>query len=101
MFHCAHDLGIKTAAMLHFVASSPGFTLANDATYYGLESDILTEPHRIERGFMAVPEGPGLGAISRVRCSPDMTNLPNASKLASCEETIPPLISEAQAARYS
>jgi len=61
VFHCAHDLGIKTAAMLHFVASSPGFTLANDCTYYGLESDILTEPHRIESGFMAVPEGPGLG----------------------------------------
>jgi L-alanine-DL-glutamate epimerase-like enolase superfamily enzyme len=61
VFHCAHDLGLKTAAMLHVVASSPGFTLANDCTYYGLEDDILTEPHRIERGFMTVPEGPGLG----------------------------------------
>jgi L-Ala-D/L-Glu epimerase / N-acetyl-D-glutamate racemase len=61
VFHCAHDLGLKTAAMLHVVASSPGFTLANDCTYYGLEDDIITSPHRIERGFMAVPEGPGLG----------------------------------------
>jgi L-alanine-DL-glutamate epimerase-like enolase superfamily enzyme len=61
VFHCAHDLGLKTAAMLHVVASSPGFTLANDCTYYGLEDDILTAPHRIERGFMDVPEGPGLG----------------------------------------
>jgi L-alanine-DL-glutamate epimerase-like enolase superfamily enzyme len=26
-----------------------------------LEDDILTEPHRIERGFMALPDGPGLG----------------------------------------
>jgi len=26
VFHCAHDLGLKTAAMLHVVASSPGFT---------------------------------------------------------------------------
>jgi L-alanine-DL-glutamate epimerase-like enolase superfamily enzyme len=61
VFHCAHDLGLKTAAMLHVVASSPGFTLANDCTYYGLEDDILTTPHRIERGYMTVPESPGLG----------------------------------------
>jgi L-alanine-DL-glutamate epimerase-like enolase superfamily enzyme len=61
VFHCAHDLGLKTAAMLHVVASSPGFTLANDCTYYGLADDVITPPHRIERGFMAVPEGPGLG----------------------------------------
>jgi L-alanine-DL-glutamate epimerase-like enolase superfamily enzyme len=61
VFHCAHDLGLKTAAMLHVVASTPNFPLANDCTYYGLEDDIIAEPHRIERGFMAVPEGPGLG----------------------------------------
>lgn len=61
VFHCAHDLGLKTAAMLHVVASSPGFTLANDCTYYGLEDDVITPLHRIERGCMEVPEGPGLG----------------------------------------
>jgi L-alanine-DL-glutamate epimerase-like enolase superfamily enzyme len=61
VFHCAHDLGLKTAAMLHVVASSPGFTLANDCTYYGLEDDIISPLHRIERGHMEVPEGPGLG----------------------------------------
>jgi L-alanine-DL-glutamate epimerase-like enolase superfamily enzyme len=61
VFHCAHDLGLKTAAMLHVVASSPGFTLANDCTYYGLEDDIITPLHRIERGHMEVPEAPGLG----------------------------------------
>jgi L-alanine-DL-glutamate epimerase-like enolase superfamily enzyme len=61
VFHCAHDLGLKTAAMLHVAASSPGFTLANDCTYYGLEDDIITSVHRIERGFMSVPERPGLG----------------------------------------
>jgi L-alanine-DL-glutamate epimerase-like enolase superfamily enzyme len=63
VFHCAHDLGLKTAAMLHVVASLPGFTLANDCTYYGLEDDIITPLHRIERGFMEVPEGPGLGVM--------------------------------------
>jgi L-alanine-DL-glutamate epimerase-like enolase superfamily enzyme len=61
VFHCAHDLGLKTAAMLHVVASSPNFTLANDCTYYGLEDDIITPLHVIERGYMTVPEGPGLG----------------------------------------
>ena len=37
------------------------FTLANDCTYYGLEDDIISPLHRIEGGFMEVPEGPGLG----------------------------------------
>jgi L-alanine-DL-glutamate epimerase-like enolase superfamily enzyme len=63
VFHCAHDLGIKTAAMLHVVAATPNFPLANDCTYYGLEADIITEPHRIENGFMPVPQGPGLGVV--------------------------------------
>src|SRR5262249_39840744 len=61
IFHCSHDLGLKTAAMLHVVASTPGFSLANDCTYYGLEDDIIAPLHRIEHGFMPVPEGPGLG----------------------------------------
>jgi L-alanine-DL-glutamate epimerase-like enolase superfamily enzyme len=61
VFHCAHDLGLKTAAMLHVVASTPNFPLANDCTYYGLEDDIIAPLHRIERGHMPVPEGPGLG----------------------------------------
>jgi L-alanine-DL-glutamate epimerase-like enolase superfamily enzyme len=61
VFHCSHDLGLKTAAMLHVVASTPNFPLANDCTYYGLEDDIITPLHRIERGHMPVPEGPGLG----------------------------------------
>jgi L-alanine-DL-glutamate epimerase-like enolase superfamily enzyme len=61
VFHCAHDLGLKTAAMLHVVASSPGFPLANDCTYYGLADDIIQPLHRIEQGYLNVPEGPGLG----------------------------------------
>ena len=61
VFHCAHDLGLKTAAMLHVVASTPNFTLANDCTYYGLEDDIIAPLHVIERGRMAVPEAPGWG----------------------------------------
>jgi L-alanine-DL-glutamate epimerase-like enolase superfamily enzyme len=63
VFHCAHDLGLKTAAMLQVVASTPAFTLANDCTYYGLQDDIITSPHVIEKGHMKVPEGPGLGVM--------------------------------------
>src|SRR5262245_52970917 len=59
--HCAHDLGPKTAAMLHLAASTPNFPLANDCTYYGLIEDILARPLEIRGGRMAVPEGPGLG----------------------------------------
>jgi L-alanine-DL-glutamate epimerase-like enolase superfamily enzyme len=61
VMHCAHDVGPKTAAMLHLVASTPNFPLANDCTYYGLEDDILSELFEIRGGRMAVPEGAGLG----------------------------------------
>jgi L-alanine-DL-glutamate epimerase-like enolase superfamily enzyme len=61
IMHCGHDLGPKTAAMLHVAASCPAYSLANDTTYYGLEDDIITEPFRIEAGTIAVPDRPGLG----------------------------------------
>lgn len=61
IFHCAHDFGLKTAAMLHVAASSPNMPLANDSTYYALESDILTQPFQITNGSMRVPAAPGLG----------------------------------------
>jgi L-Ala-D/L-Glu epimerase len=59
--HCAHDLGPKTAAMLHLAASTPNFPLANDCTYYGLVDDVITHPFEIHRGRLPVPELPGLG----------------------------------------
>ena len=52
--HCSHDLGPKTAA-------TPIFSLANDCTYYGLEDDVITESFQIEKGYMRVPDEPGLG----------------------------------------
>lgn len=62
IMHCGHDLGPKTAAMLHVAASQPAYGLANDSTYYGLVDDVTCEPFRIERGTIAVPTAPGLGA---------------------------------------
>jgi len=61
VFHCAHDFGIKTAAMLHVCAATKNFSLASDCTYYGLVEDILVTPHPIVRGRMPVPHRPGLG----------------------------------------
>ena len=61
IMHCGHDLGPKTAAMVHIAASCPSYTLANDSTYFGLEDDILTEMLEIKNGRIAVPELPGLG----------------------------------------
>lgn len=70
VMHCAHDFGLKTAAMLHLVASTPNFALANDCTYYGLEDDIIDRPFQIEKGQLSVPEAPGLGVeidVDKVR----------------------------------
>jgi L-Ala-D/L-Glu epimerase len=61
IMHCGHDLGPKTAAMLHIAAACPAYSLANDSTYYGLEDDITVEPFQIVGGRIAVPDKPGLG----------------------------------------
>src|SRR5205085_4199864 len=61
IMHCGHDLGPKTAAMLHVAAACPAYSLANDTTYYGLEDDVITERFSIQRGTIAVPTKPGLG----------------------------------------
>jgi len=63
IMHCGHDLGPKTAAMLHVAAACPAYSLANDSTYYGLVDDIITEPFTITRGRIAVPTQPGLGIV--------------------------------------
>jgi len=71
--HCAFDLGIRTAAILHAVSGIPGFPLPPDSTYYGWEEDILADPLTIDDGALSVPDRPGLGievdpdAIERYR----------------------------------
>jgi len=59
--HCAFDLGVRTAAILHAVAGIPGFSLPPDTVYYAWESDVLAEPLTVEDGSIAVPDAPGLG----------------------------------------
>lgn len=61
IMHCGHDLGPKTAAMLHIAGACPSYSLANDSTYYGLEDDILQERLKVKNGRIDVPAGPGFG----------------------------------------
>ena len=61
VMHCGHDMGPKTAAMVHVAAAGPAYSLANDSTYYGLVEDICVEPLPIVRGRIRVPTKPGLG----------------------------------------
>ncbi|WP_248906472.1 mandelate racemase/muconate lactonizing enzyme family protein [Halocatena marina] len=59
--HCGFDLGIKTAAMLHVVGSTPGINLPPDSVYYAWADHIIKEPFEIDDGSYPVPDGPGLG----------------------------------------
>jgi L-alanine-DL-glutamate epimerase-like enolase superfamily enzyme len=59
--HCAFDLGVRTAAILHAVSGIPGFTHVPDTAYFGWENDIIMDRLTIEDGAISVPEGPGLG----------------------------------------
>ncbi len=61
IMHCGHDLGPKTAAMVHVAAACESYRLGNDSTYYGIEDDITVEPLLITGGHISVPDRPGLG----------------------------------------
>lgn len=59
--HDGFDLGIKKAAVLHVVASSPAINLAVDTVYPAWEDNIIETPLTLTDGHMTVPDGPGLG----------------------------------------
>ena len=61
LMHCAHDFGLKTAAVAQIAACTPGFSGPSDTCYHGLTDDILVEPLRFEGGRIRVPMEPGLG----------------------------------------
>ena len=61
--HCAHDLGLKTAAITQIAAATPNFSGPSDTCYHGLVDDVLTEQLVFEGGSIAVPDGPGLGVV--------------------------------------
>ena len=59
--HCAFDLGIRTAAILHTVYSTPALNLPSDTAYFGWEADVIESPFTVEDAQMTVPDEPGLG----------------------------------------
>lgn len=64
--HSSFDLGIKTAAVLHFVAATPEMDLPPDRVNYSLASDVIEDRFEVTDGRMTVPSGPGLGvSVSR------------------------------------
>lgn len=65
--HCGVDLEVKTAAMLHTVASTETFNLPSDSVHYACENHIIEDPITIDDGEIVVPDGLGLGV--EVDCS--------------------------------
>jgi len=59
--HSDRELGISTAAVLHFVAAHPYLTHPVDSHYHHQVDDIIIEPFVYTNGKMKVPDGPGLG----------------------------------------
>ncbi len=59
--HSDRELGISTAATVHFAAATPYMTYAIDSHYHHQTDDIITEPFRYAHGSFKVPDGPGLG----------------------------------------
>ncbi|ELY92024.1 N-acylamino acid racemase [Natrinema altunense JCM 12890] len=59
--HCAFDLGIKSAALAHLVATTPAINLPPDSVYYAWDDHVIEEPFDLSDGSLPVPEKPGLG----------------------------------------
>jgi glucarate dehydratase len=59
--HSDRELGVSTAAMLHFAAATPYLTHAIDSHYHDQLDDVITRPFVYDKGCMKVPDGPGLG----------------------------------------
>jgi L-alanine-DL-glutamate epimerase-like enolase superfamily enzyme len=62
IMHSFAELGVGTAALLHVIASTPNFILANQCMYDWFDDDYIKGgKFQFDRGCLRVPEGPGLG----------------------------------------
>jgi len=59
--HSNAELGVSTAAMLHYAAATPYLTYALDQHYHHHVDDVITKPFVYKDGCMTLPDGPGLG----------------------------------------
>lgn len=55
------ELGVSTAAMVHFAAATPYLSYAPDTHYLYQADDVITEPWTFQAGTFRVPTAPGLG----------------------------------------
>jgi glucarate dehydratase len=59
--HSDRELGISTAAIVHFAAAQPMVSHAIDSHMPEQSGDLITEPFVFRNGCLRVPDGPGLG----------------------------------------
>ncbi len=59
--HSDRELGISTAAIVHFAAAQPMVSHAIDSHLAEQSGDVITEPFRFRKGCLDVPKGHGLG----------------------------------------
>lgn len=55
------ELGIRDMSFVHAAAATRSCTIPSDTLCYMRQSDLLATPFRVEKGFVAVPDAPGLG----------------------------------------
>jgi glucarate dehydratase len=58
--HSDRELGVSTAAMVHFAAATPYLSHAIDSHYHYQADDIITRPWVYHGGKFRVPDAPGL-----------------------------------------
>lgn len=59
--HSDRELGISTAAIVHFASAQPMVSHAIDSHLLDQSDDVITEPFEFKDGSLQVPSGPGLG----------------------------------------
>ena len=59
--HSDRELGISTAALIHFAAAQPMVSHAIDSHLPEQSGDVITEPFQFKNGMLHLPTAPGLG----------------------------------------
>lgn len=54
---------VSTAACLQLAAAIPNFTIQEFPSFYrkGKESEMMKEPFKVDRGYLFIPDAPGIG----------------------------------------
>ena len=55
------ELGIRDMSFVHAAAATRSCTIPSDTLCYLRQSDLLATPFRVDKGYIAVPNTPGLG----------------------------------------